>query len=81
MLSQWLVGVMDRAGLLEANKFLAKKKFQEKGFLGSGGIARFRDTLWAAALSTDAVSNLSEEQLVNLAEKHRTKVKSKLAEL
>jgi DGQHR domain-containing protein len=81
MLSEWLVGVMDRSGLLEAKKFLAKKKFREKGFLGSGGLARFRDTLWAAALSPNSVSNLSEEQLVNLAEKHRKKVQSELAGL
>lgn len=80
-LSKWLAEVMDHVGLLDAGQFLAKKKFKEKRFLGSGGLARFRDTLWAAALSTNTVSNLSEEQLSNLAEKHRKKVKSELAEL
>jgi DGQHR domain-containing protein len=79
-LSKWLADVMDRAGLLEAGQFLAKKKFKEKRFLGSGGLARFRDTLWAASLSAADVSNLSAENLVALAEKHRKKVKSELAE-
>lgn len=78
-LSNWLVGVMDRAGLLDMERFLAKKKFKEKGFLGSGGLARFRDTLWAAALSRHDVSNLSTDELVELAETHRKKVSSELS--
>ncbi len=81
VLSKWLADVMDHAGLLDAGRFLAKKKFQEKGFLGSGGLAHFRDTLWAAALSPNAVSNLSGEPLAALADKHRKKVKSELAGL
>ncbi|MBI4326221.1 MAG: DGQHR domain-containing protein [Chloroflexi bacterium] len=78
-LTKWLVEVMERAGLLDAGRFLAKKKFKEKGFLGSGGLARFRDTLWAAVTGTNEVSRLGAERLLELAEKHRQQVRSELA--
>lgn len=73
-LSAWLRDVMNRAGLVDRGKFLAKTKFREKGFLGSGGLARFRDTLWSAALSTGPISRLSPETLETIAIKNREKV-------
>lgn len=75
LLTKWLSEVMGRAGLLDSGRFLGKRKFREKGFLGSGGLARFRDMLWAAAMSTTDVSNLSAEELETLAEKHKKRVK------
>jgi DGQHR domain-containing protein len=52
-LCDWAKGVMKRARLLDkSGRFLAKGEFKHKGYLGSGGIARFRDALWAAATAT-----------------------------
>ena len=48
LLEKWLRKTMVRARLLKDGKFLAKSDFKAKGYLGSGGLARFRDTLWAA---------------------------------
>jgi DGQHR domain-containing protein len=78
VLTTWLRDVMNRAGLLDRGKFLPKTKFREKGFLGSGGLARFRDTLWAAALSTGPISRLSPETLETIAIRHREKVDREL---
>lgn len=66
--------VMKRSGLLKDGRFLAKGQFKEKGYLGSGGLARFRDTLWAATIGTHRVSSLKAEQHAKLADTNRTKV-------
>ncbi len=79
LLNKWLREVMSRAGLIENGQFLPKKKFKEKGFLGSGGLARFRDTLWAAAVGSQDVSTLAPDALGALAEKHRAHVRSELS--
>jgi DGQHR domain-containing protein len=50
-LTHWLKLVMRRADLLDDGQFLRKEDFRTRGFLGSGGLARFRDLLWAATLS------------------------------
>lgn len=76
LLTSWLSEVMRRAGLLEKGEFLGKTKFKEKGFLGSGGLARFRDTLWAATLSTQDVARLPVDRLTTLANENRAKVAS-----
>jgi DGQHR domain-containing protein len=47
-LESWLREVLDRAGLMDDGKFLSKDEFKKAGYLGSGGIGRFRDRLWAA---------------------------------
>lgn len=80
LLTKWLRRVMKRAGLLEDDRFLAKRGFKEKGFLGSGGIARFRDTLWAGAFGSTQVEELDEEEVEALAERHRKRVRTDLAE-
>ena len=69
---------MARAGLIHQQKFLAKNEFKEKGYLGSGGVARFRDTLWAAALGTSDVRNMDVDRIEVLAEKNRAKVAEEL---
>ncbi len=74
VLVRWLKGLMERAGLLDKEKFLAKEKFKEKGYLGSGGIGKFRDTLWAAAIGTHHVPKLTDEKIRKLAEINRAKV-------
>jgi DGQHR domain-containing protein len=79
-LASWLKSTMKKAGLLENDKFIGKAKFKAKKFLGSGGVALFRDTLWAAALSAKSVSRFRAEKLAAIAKDHRHKVYEALAE-
>jgi hypothetical protein len=74
ILASVLQDVMRRAGLLERNKFLPKSKFQAKGFLGSGGVARFRDILWAAATTSGNVSRLKVQTIGEKAALGREKI-------
>jgi DGQHR domain-containing protein len=78
VLVEWFSRLMRHAGLLQRGKFIAKGEFKKKGYLGSGGIGRFRDTLWAAALSAKPISGLSEENRANLATKHKSEIYAKL---
>jgi len=77
-LTKWLQGLMVRAGLIDKDKFVTKSKFKEKGYLGSGGIGRFRDVLWAASIGTDNVTKFSTEKRKQLAEEYKSRVYSKL---
>ncbi|MER2514503.1 MAG: DGQHR domain-containing protein [Nitrosomonas ureae] len=79
VLTNFLQDVMKRGGLLERNKFLPKSKFKAKGFLGSGGVSRFRNLLWVAATNTGDVSRLKPEILDEQAEQGRRKVRSEIA--
>jgi hypothetical protein len=79
LLIRWLREVMERAGLLKNHRFLGRHEFKEKGYLGSGGLARFRDTLWAAAIGSSPIKRLKPDQLVDLASKHLARVRSELA--
>ena len=76
-LTTWLRGVMTRAKLVKNGKFLAKGEFRSKGFLGSGGLARFRDSLWAA-VGTDgpSPSRITGEELSQLAGECRARVRA-----
>ena len=79
VLTTWLHGVMKRARLIKNGKFLAKGEFRKKGFLGSGGLARFRDSLWAAVGSSKPLNpRISNEQLARAANDTRGSVKSAL---
>jgi hypothetical protein len=70
-LAGWFARLMRHAGLFQRGKFIAKGEFKKKRYLGSGGIGRFRDTLWAAALSTGSIARFDEQKKANLAAKHR----------
>lgn len=78
VLTSFLQDVMRRGGLLERDKFLPKSKFKAKGFLGSGGVSRFRDILWAAATTSDDVSRLKAETVGEQAASGREKVWSEV---
>jgi DGQHR domain-containing protein len=78
-LTIWLRQIMRSAGLLKGKKFLSKSDFIRKGYLGSGGIGRFRDTLWAAAIGNAKVSNLKPPARTDLALKHRRLIEADLA--
>lgn len=77
LLKTWFSQLMKRAGLMKNGRFLSKTDFKGKGYLGSGGIGRFRDTLWAA-LGATSVAKLSAERRAELASENRAKVYSKL---
>lgn len=70
---------MQRGGLIQNEKFLTRTKFQERGFLGSGGIARLRDILWAAAIGDESVSRYGDERIQTLASENRGKVQIALS--
>ena len=79
-LQKWARKTMKRARLLDKTaRFLAKGEFKHKGYLGSGGIARFRDALWAAATAKrDLPSRIRAESLEQLAVESRDLVRKKL---
>jgi hypothetical protein len=70
----WLRGVAERAGLLKGGEFLAKDEFKERGYLGSGGIARFRNVLWAASIAKRSIARRKDEAIAALAERARHKI-------
>jgi DGQHR domain-containing protein len=80
-LVDWLKKLLLRAGLLERGRFIPKSSFKQLGYLGSGGIARFRDTLWAASLSKRRIAGLRAERKHDLADQNRNRVRSELTEL
>ncbi len=79
VLTKWLKQTMKRASFLLSEKFIPKSQFKAKGYLGSGGIAKFRDMLWAAALASNNVSGLDDDEISALASKHRAKVIAELS--
>lgn len=72
-LKGFLEAMADRAGLLEKGVFIDKSKFKARGFLGSGGIARFRDLLWASASGKD-IDQLGEDEISDSAKTTRANV-------
>jgi len=78
-LAKWLKGTMNRARLTKNGRFLGKADFKAKGFVASGGLARFRDTLWIAAVSETKVSpRMSLDRLAELAAASRALVEREL---
>jgi DGQHR domain-containing protein len=78
ILTSFLRDVMNRAGLLGDGKFLSKRDFKTKGFLGSGGLARFRDCLWAAVGTKKMIGQKEPEEIAELASRSRGKVRKEL---
>jgi DGQHR domain-containing protein len=79
LLEGWLHGTLKRARLLGGDgRFLAKDDFKHRGYLGSGGLARFRDALWAAAAKAELAPRLKPEKLAELAAKNRANVRMEL---
>jgi DGQHR domain-containing protein len=65
----------EHAGLLDDDGvFINKKQFKERQYLGSGGIGRFRNTLWAAFAATESIRKWNEERLARRADEVRSKV-------
>jgi DGQHR domain-containing protein len=78
-LETWLKGTMKRARLTKNGRFLAKRDFKAKGFVASGGLARFRDTLWVAATSHSKLpARIGTERLAALASEARELIRSRM---
>lgn len=77
-LSNWFREIANKAGLLENGIFIAKNEFKERGYLGSGGIGRFQDLLWAVVFDKHQIEKLAPEKVATLAEKNRKKILSQL---
>jgi hypothetical protein len=77
-LASYLRDVMQRGGLLQNDKFLTRSKFQERGFLGSGGIAHLRDILWASSIGKESVSRFGDDRIQKLASDNRANVRAAL---
>ena len=73
-LTTWFKGTMRRAELLEDGQFIDKTRFKALGFLGSGGIGRFRDTLGLAILGSQTVNALSSDERAEKARDNRGKI-------
>jgi DGQHR domain-containing protein len=72
LLTDWLKGVSDRANLLDGGVFIGKEQFRERGFLGSGGIGRFRDSLWAVVTGQERITQGTKpDQVSALADRNR----------
>lgn len=68
----WLRDLIYRGGLSRRGKFVSKEEFKKLGFLGSGGIGRFRNLLWAAAMhKTKLGAKMSEKRIGDLADRAR----------
>jgi DGQHR domain-containing protein len=78
-LRRWLRDTADRAGLLDDGVFIGKREFKKRKYLGSGGIALFRNTLWAAFGATEGVRRLGPDKISELAAATREKVDRALA--
>lgn len=71
IITNWLKSAIDRADLLDQGEFVAKDEFKRLGFLGSGGIGRFRDMLWAAGFRKTKLGKIKSEEVAALAERAR----------
>jgi hypothetical protein len=73
-ITSWLSSIINGAGLLQNGRFVGKDKFKEMGFIGTGGIGRFRNRLWAAAFSEKKLGRLTPETVANKAADARAAV-------
>ena len=70
-----LLTVANNAGLIKDASFISKTDFQRKGYLGSGGIGRFRNSLWASFDTNKRLSaRTTEERIAELAEANRERI-------
>ena len=69
----WLSDIAERANLLEKGIFISKDRFKERGYLGSGGIGRFRSSLWAVVTGKTRLNKkMRPEKVAALAEKNQS---------
>lgn len=73
-LVKWSQQVMQGAGFIKNGRFIDKDEFKKGGYLGSGGIGRFRDRLWAAVGSKKSISRMGDKKVAELAKINRDSV-------
>ncbi len=78
-LRDWFSTLIVRAGFMKQGRFIGREDFKRKGFLGSGGIAKFRDCLWAATGGN--VARLTDETVATRATAARAEVSKALERL
>ncbi len=75
-LLSWLKKVMERAGFIRNGRFIGRDQFKKQGFLGSGGIGRFRNRLWASLKR--GTERLGPERVAALADEVRAEIRRAL---
>jgi hypothetical protein len=75
-LIKWFRELAQRAGLLQKGIFIPKSRFQKRGYLGSGGIGRLRDILWAAVSGRKNLARMKPETVSALAATARKEILS-----
>jgi DGQHR domain-containing protein len=79
ILTDWLRDVANRANLLEGGVFIGKDKFKERGYLGSGGIGRFRNSLWSVVSGQNKITKTTKpDDVSKFADQNRQLVLSKI---
>lgn len=77
--TKWLKEIASKANLLKRNVFIDKNEFKKLGYLGSGGIGRFRDSLWSVIIGSSKITTKTKlEKIKQLAENSKAKVFSDL---
>ncbi|HEX9627051.1 MAG TPA: DGQHR domain-containing protein [Acidiferrobacterales bacterium] len=81
-LAEWLKRVIGSAGLLDKKgNFISKAEFKKGGYLGSGGIGRFRNRLWASVLdSNQKIARMQDEKISSIAEHNKASVMEEIGE-
>lgn len=70
LLTKWFKSIIKKANLEENGSFISKSRFRQKGYLGAGGIGRFRDTLWASMKGKD-LHDLDTKEISEQAETNK----------
>lgn|SRR2546427_1102662 len=78
-LRKWFRRVIVRAGFMRQGRFIDRDEFKEKGFLGSGGIAKFRNRLWAG--TKVSVRRFSDQAIEKMAETARSETRRFLEQI
>jgi DGQHR domain-containing protein len=76
--ADYLKEIATKADLLEKGKFISKDKFKKFGYLGSGGIGRFRNVLWASTIGTYSGTVRKIEKIAEIATKNRNTILKEL---
>ena len=76
-LTTWFTEIIKYANLFDKNIFINKTKFKQLGYLGSGGIGRFKNSLWAVINSKKKLGEVTDNKIAELADKNKKLVFSK----
>jgi DGQHR domain-containing protein len=80
LINNWLKELVYRANLTKDEKFISKDEFKKLGYLGSGGIGKLRDRLWAAVFKKK-LGRISDKKISELANEARKNVNKVIGEL